>query len=1472
MKKYSKTKLFLIVIIASISLLFSAYFYFENEQKEIVKEKYGFLQAVTGVKLEQLVSWNKKRISDAKFFALIENVVKYTEQLIKNKDDKEAVSYFIKTQKRFIANGYDENIVITDTLGNMLFSGDISLKQFSSNQIGEIKNSLIRDTVIIGDFYFTENNKQLRLNVISVIKNSYGVSIGCFVQIADPGKTLIPIIQKFPYTNKSAETLIFRIKKDSITLLTNIGELTEVPFSPKNQVSQNDEIALHVISNKKGFFEGKDFQGNDVLADVQPIPGTDWFLVSKIDKNEILYSVFFRTNVFLVLLLIALFAVAALYLYKLQQSKMYKNLFIKHKELSETQEEYKTALYSIGDGVITTDISGKIKQMNPIAEILTGWKEDEAKGLPLYKVFNIINEETGNKVENPVDLVLKKGMIVGLANHTILISKSGKHISIADSGSPIKNNDNEIIGVVLVFRDQTEERAKEKLLLESEERFRKSFTTSPDAININRLSDGMYVSVNNGFLKLTGYTVEEVIGKTSYDINIWADIADREKLITGLKSTGVVENLEARFKLKNGEIKEGLMSAVIMELNNEKHIISITRDISERILAQKKIKTSEANLNSLINNRKESIWSIDTNYNYAILNNNFTEDYFETYKKEIYPGLNAIEVLSPELQAFWKPKFDAALSGERITFEFSAPKNDILRHYLVHLNPIISDEKITGVSGLTVDITEQKLAEKAFRENQLQLKSLINKLPLVLFSTDENGIFTVSEGKGLEALGLKPGQVVGMSVFEVYKDNPSICDAIRKCLQGEERKLIIVVGNLIYDVDHIPIIDETGKVSGLIGIAIDVTETKKVEKALIESEEQLRLSLKAAKQGLYDINLQTEKVIVNDEFAIIMGYKPNTFADTSPLFLQHLHPDDIEIISKAFQSYIQGKTSEFSVQFRHRTKDDRWKWILSTGRIIERDINGKPLRMGGTIMDITVIKLAEERFRSIWENSIDAMRLVDGDGIIINVNDSYCKLFGLKREELIGKPLNVSYIVRDSDTSLNSFKHRFNTRTIERKFETELLLKNKELIWVELSNSFIEFEDKNILLLSIFRDITDRKQLINQLIEAKTNAEEMNRLKAFFFANMSHELRTPFVGIMGFAEILSESLQNEDEKEMAEQILKSSRRLTDTLNKILNITRLEFDKIELHIEQFNAWELIKNIESLYSNTAKLKNTVLITQTEKQEILINSDQRILEEVLNNLVSNAVKFTENGIIKLSIGIYVTDDEQSAVIEVEDTGIGISQEKQNLVWQEFRQASEGLNRSFEGSGLGLSITKKYVEMLGGQIELKSEENIGSVFTITLPVNNAAAIKKDKQKIKIQNTIPVKQKTENNKCKILYVEDDSVALNYISIVLKSMYDVTTAFSATAALEKVNSEQYDFLMLDINLGKGMDGVELMQEIRKIESYKTTPIAAVTAYAAQSDKEEFLEKGFTHYISKPFTSVELKILLSEMCSLASNRE
>jgi CheY-like chemotaxis protein len=251
-------------------------------------------------------------------------------------------------------------------------------------------------------------------------------------------------------------------------------------------------------------------------------------------------------------------------------------------------------------------------------------------------------------------------------------------------------------------------------------------------------------------------------------------------------------------------------------------------------------------------------------------------------------------------------------------------------------------------------------------------------------------------------------------------------------------------------------------------------------------------------------------------------------------------------------------------------------------------------------------------------------------------------------------------------------------------------------------------------------------------------------------------------------------------------------------------------------------------------------------------------------LNNLINNALKFTEKGCVTLKAEV----NEGKVLIKVVDTGIGIPKEKQEIVWEEFRQGSEGLSRSFQGTGLGLTLVKKYTDLMEGTISLISEVGEGSTFIFELPSQllDSVQTKKNSKKSNKEKKGGTKM-TDKSLKNILYVEDDNISVQYVTLILKEKYNVEVAATAETVLEALKSKQFDLILMDINLSKGMDGVQLTELIREtIPGCKDLPIIAVTAYAMNGDKEEFLKRGMSGYISKPYAKKDMLALLERVLS------
>lgn len=425
---------------------------------------------------------------------------------------------------------------------------------------------------------------------------------------------------------------------------------------------------------------------------------------------------------------------------------------------------------------------------------------------------------------------------------------------------------------------------------------------------------------------------------------------------------------------------------------------------------------------------------------------------------------------------------------------------------------------------------------------------------------------------------------------------------------------------------------------------------------------------------------------------------------------------------------------------------------------------------------------------------------------------------------------------------------------IHKPFEPEEV-SNRVETFIKLFVQSKELNEINISLESKVRARTEALQ------DAKNKAEENSKLKSHFLALMSHELRTPLAGILGFAEILSDEIEDELLKDFALRIQDSGARLKDTLNSLLDLSRIEANKLEISIEEINLEETIREIINTYSIKASAKDLFLEYNNVNAPLFFNTDKTFFTLIFNNLLDNAVKYTDAGAVSVEIMKKKYTGEDVLKILVSDSGIGIPEEKLALIFEEFRQVDEGMGRNFEGVGLGLALTKKYIEKLGGSISVESIEGEGSTFTIRLPFLEKTA--KTTPKVEIEKKEFIIPKTDYSKSlpKILLVEDDDTNTNLTKMFLQDEFHIDNAFTGEEALIMISDTQYDAILMDINLGTGMDGLKTTEEIRKKSSYQSIPIIAVTAYAMDGDREHFLTHGCTHYMSKPFRKKELTELL-----------
>jgi PAS domain S-box-containing protein len=517
---------------------------------------------------------------------------------------------------------------------------------------------------------------------------------------------------------------------------------------------------------------------------------------------------------------------------------------------------------------------------------------------------------------------------------------------------------------------------------------------------------------------------------------------------------------------------------------------------------------------------------------------------------------------------------------------------------------------------------------------------------------------------------------------------------------------------------------------------------------------------------------------------------------------------------------------------------------------IKRAIKEKELSVNHKITE-NLLKGSEEKFRLIMENSADAIFLTNQQGKYTYTNKAVTDMLGFTSEEMKSKTIADISPPDKIEEYYEMLKQIMNGCKVFT--EIELLKNDGNYIAVDLNAVLLP----NGQVYGSCRDITERKKAESELINAKEKAEESDRLKTAFLSNMSHEIRTPMNGILGFSNLLKKpNLTSEEQQEFIDIIQVSGARLLNTINNIVDISKIESGLMGVDIKETNLNEKIEFTYKFFKPEVEnkglkffFKNNLLL-----KESIIKTDNEKVYGILTNLVRNAIKFTFEGSIEFGC------EKKGEYIEffVKDTGIGIPENQKELIFERFRQGSESYNRNYEGSGLGLSISKSYVEMLGGSIWVESEEGKGSIFYFTIPYNHV---------LKETRTIENDGFTENKevqikKLKILIVEDDEVSYSLLNRILQDISrEVLHEITGIKAIETCrNNSDLDLVLMDIRMPQ-MDGNETTSQIRQFN--KDVIIIAQTAYAFSGDCEKAIEAGCNDYISKPIDKTILYELIKK---------
>lgn len=993
-------------------------------------------------------------------------------------------------------------------------------------------------------------------------------------------------------------------------------------------------------------------------------------------------------------------------------------------------------------------------------------------------------------------------------------------------------------------------------LTESEEKIREIIENSRDIHYKQHLHTRELMYISPSCSTIFGYTPEEM--KTiaeSGSIHMFhpEDIPLIQHFRTELTDSyhAGIPKIEREFRIlkKNGEIRwiHGHYTVKPDLTGAPLYVIGVLQDITDEKEIAQKLEESNRQKELILNSTAEMFAYYDLDLKVIWANQASAESV----------GKSPDELVGKYCYEIWQQRdkpcenclvLKALHTREPQVGEQQTPDG---RYWLLRGYPVLDDQgNVEALVELGMDITGQKRAEQKF-------ETYVTSSPTAVFTCNTLGDYTFANPAACKLLGYPHEELLGMNINQIahpdnFQDN---LDTFPRLLQGErvhqEISMQSKSGEKIFAIlDAVMLDNET-----IIGFCTETTERRKAEEALVTSEKTYRNLFQNAQVGLFRTRITDGKILEgNDQIATMFGYCSREefireYTTSGNYVDQGTRERMLEQIEK------EGFVENFEARFFR--KDRTILYASYSARIFT-----EKGWIEGVVEDVTerkkaqqALQLASENWKTTFRSMRDGIALLDVDQNILQYNEAFQSFVGKPESDIKGS--KCYYQVHGTECPVEGCPYvRMKESKTRESTESQINGKDCEII----VDPILDEKGEITGAVHVLTDITQRTQMIRELIAAKEKAEESDRLKSAFLANMSHEIRTPMNGIMGFTELLKEpNLSGEDQQRFIEIIRKSGDRLLNTVNDLIDISRIETGQMPVVYTETRVNLLLEGLISFFQPQARQKGLQLRLDTilPSGEAIIITDQGKLNSILTNLIKNAIKYTETGKIEVDCmaqGILLK-------FSVKDTGIGVPENRREAIFNRFEQADIADTRAFQGSGLGLSIAKAYVEMLGGTIGLDSKVGFGSTFWFTLP-NNMTPEYRGEESQKTNGSPSQVLKQPANKIKILVAEDDEDSYFLIESALKEpSYELIWTTTGTETIELCKQHpDLDIILMDIKMPI-MDGFKATRKIREFN--KKVIIIAQTAYALSGDREKALAAGCNDYLAKPVNMGRLIALVNE---------
>lgn len=1016
-----------------------------------------------------------------------------------------------------------------------------------------------------------------------------------------------------------------------------------------------------------------------------------------------------------------------------ERKTLTKNIFISESNL-------RSLFNTIDDLIMIVTPDGRIAKINKIVSEKLEYIEDEIRDRDFLKLIDRSKSDLAHEMMQAA----KTGQ--PLTENLAFVSSTGKILLFDTTIKKCMWSNQEMM--VFIGRDITEKLAIMEKVRESRTNLKAIIETSPDSIALFNQSyelisfNAVYsklVYETNGMLPRRGMHFKQLNSGTW--LNVWGEE-------TKMKSAPESVDKEVPISLLSGDIRyyQYIFQPVLKEEELIGHSLFI-RDITERKLAALKVAESEKLLFEA--QRIARVGHVSKNYTTGkVTVSPFVFELVGTpYQENLNSLVELFKFVHPDdLDFIIKYREEIIETNpERFQAQFRIINS---MNELKFVEAIGSLEKHPESGDLVLAITLQDISERkdfeielkcsheeALRAHQ-QLRAVFDALPGVIVVLDDEKKVVDLNSHAYQLLNLPEYKsVTGRAYNELFGAFSAICnsntlDAMYQTGKGQSFVFEQNTGEFSgksFKLNLSPIFDNDHKVWGAVKIMMDITDLKKAETALLESETRLKLAIEGAQEGLWDLDLENNNLYVNEMWCRMLDYDPLVFKPSYQDWIDLIHPDDKELTQLELQNHLEGKTEFFQIEFRMLSRSGVYKWLHAGGKVVNRDSSGKALRMIGTHTDITLRKEqekllleSENRLKLALEGANEGLWDWDVVDDKMFYSQSWSDLIGFESSKIENSLQWWLKQIHLDDLALfkKALELHLATKTQNFKAEFRMLTRQGEWRWMMAHGKTVDFNKsgKAVRIIGTMVDITERKEIIRNLEKAEKELRELVNTKDKLFSIIAHDLKNPFNLMIGFSDLLTDNFEEYD-KETIQKFLKiinnASLQGNQLLENLLQWSRSQTGRLQVNYAKVSCSEAASSSFKFLKNNAESKSVSLDLDIP-ENIFVWGDLNLIETVIRNLVSNAIKFS---LSDQKVSLQIVEKSDFVEFLVVDKGVGMAKEVvEKLFLSGLGQTSLGTNNE-KGTGLGLILCKELVEKMGGTIQAQSKLGFGSKFTFTIP-----------------------------------------------------------------------------------------------------------------------------------------------------------